>query len=92
VASVRPEKRLDMVVTLQEWHQAGEVDRVGMDAHEYTILGIPLPHITIPVRPGRDIARIIEVAALDQKLKSLGHNAAREFNERLIERMRTPTT
>lgn len=91
VASVRPEKRLDMVVTLQEWNQASEVDRVGMDQQQYTILGIALPHAVIPVRPGRDMARIIEVAALDQKLKSLGHNAAREFNERLIERMRTPT-
>ena len=49
-----------------------------------------MPHVIIPVRPGRDIARLIQVAALDQKLKSLGHNAAREFNERLIERMRAP--
>ncbi|MBM3859502.1 MAG: HPr(Ser) kinase/phosphatase [Verrucomicrobia bacterium] len=90
VASVRPDKRLDMVVTLQDWSQAGDVDRIGMDEQQYDILGIALPHTIIPIRPGRDIARIIEVAALDQKLKSLGHNAAREFNERLIERMRTP--
>jgi len=89
VASVRPEKRLDMVVTLQEWSHASEVDRIGMDEQHYTILGISLPHTMIPVRPGRDIARLIEVAALDQKLKSLGHNSAREFNEKLIERMRT---
>jgi HPr kinase/phosphorylase len=91
VVSVRPEKRLDMVVTLQEWDKAVEVDRIGMDRHLYDVLGISVPHITIPIRPGRDIARIIEVAALDQKLKTLGHNAAREFNERLIEKMRTTT-
>jgi HPr kinase/phosphorylase len=66
-----------------------EVERTGLEEHTHPILGIPLPHVTIPVLPGRDIARLIEVAALDQKLKSLGHNAAREFNERLIERMRT---
>jgi HPr kinase/phosphorylase len=68
----------------------GEVDRTDIERQTYKILDIEVPHVTIPVRPGRDIARLIEVAALDQKLKSLGHNAAREFNERLIERMRTP--
>ena len=90
VASVRPEKDLNLVVTLMEGTKAEEVDRVGIDRQVYTILGIDVPHVIIPVRPGRDIGRLIEVAALDQKLKSLGHNAAREFNERLIERMRVP--
>ncbi len=91
VASVRSEKRVDLVITLKEWNQVAEVDRVGLEQQTYTILGIALPHITIPIRPGRDLARIIEVATLDQKLKSLGHNAAREFNERLIQRMRNPS-
>jgi HPr kinase/phosphorylase len=89
VAAVRPEKNINLVVTLMEWNKMEEVDRTGIEQQQYTILGIPVPHVMIPVRPGRDIARLIEVAALDQKLKSLGHNAAREFNERLIERMRT---
>jgi HPr kinase/phosphorylase len=89
VASVRPEKRVDLVVTLMEWNKTDDVDRIGIEPQTYTILGISVPHIIIPIRPGRDIARLIEVAAFDQKLKSLGHNAAREFNERLIERMRT---
>jgi HPr kinase/phosphorylase len=91
VASVRPEKNLNLVVTLMDWDKMEEVDRIGLERQTYKILGIEVPHVIIPVRPGRDIARLIEVAALDQKLKSLGHNAAREFNERLIERMRTPT-
>lgn len=90
VRSVQPEKRLDLVVTLMESSQIEEVERIGLERQTYTILGIPLPHVIVPVRPGRDLARLIEVAALDQKLKSLGHNAAREFNERLIERMRPP--
>jgi HPr kinase/phosphorylase len=90
VASVRPEKNVNLVVTLMDWAKMDNVDRTGLERQTYPILGIPLPHIVIPVGPGRDIARLIEVAALDQKLKSLGHNAAREFNERLIERMRTP--
>jgi len=90
VAAVRPEKRLDLVVTLMEWNKMEEVDRIGIDQQTYSVLGMSLPHVSIPVRPGRDIGRLIEVAALDQKLKSLGHYAALEFNERLIERMRTP--
>lgn len=89
VACVRPEKNINLVVTLMDWNKMEDVDRIGIEQQTYSILGVPVPHIMIPVRPGRDIARLIEVAALDQKLKSLGHNAAREFNERLIERMRT---
>jgi HPr kinase/phosphorylase len=89
VASVRPEKNLNLVVTLMDWNNMTEIDRTGLERQSYTILGINVPHVIIPVRPGRDIARLIQVAALDQKLKSLGHNAAREFNERLIERMHT---
>ncbi len=88
IASVRTEKKIDLAVTLMEWTSMEEVDRVGIEQHTYNILGMEIPHVTIPVRPGRDIARLIEVAALDQKLKGLGHNAAREFNERLIEKMR----
>jgi HPr kinase/phosphorylase len=91
VMSVRSEKRLDLVVTLQEWQKDVEMDRTGIDTQQYSILGTAVPHVVIPVKPGRDLARLIEVAALDQKLKSLGHNAAREFNEKLIERMRLPS-
>lgn len=92
VAAVRPEKNINLVVTLVDWDKMEEVDRIGLEPQLYTILGMPVPHVTIPVRPGRDLARLIEVAALDQKLKSLGHNAARDFNERLIQRMRVPGT
>jgi len=89
VRSVRAEKTLNLVITLQDRSTMTDVDRTGLEQNTYNILGINVPHIIIPVLPGRDIARLIEVAALDQKLKTLGHNAAREFNERLIERMRT---
>jgi HPr kinase/phosphorylase len=62
---------------------------LGLDRSHYDILGIPVPHVTIPVRPGRDLARLVEVAALDQKLKAMGHDTAREFNERLLRAMHT---
>lgn len=88
VGSVRPEKQLDLVVTLKDWHEVDDIDRLGLDRDTYGILGIPVPHVTIPVRPGRDIARLVEVAAMDQKLKSMGHDTAREFNERLLRAMK----
>jgi len=63
------------------------VDRLGMEDEFVKILGVDVPHITIPVRPGRDLARLIEVAAFQTKLKLSGHNSARELNDRLIAKM-----
>jgi HPr kinase/phosphorylase len=92
VGSIRKEKRIDLVVHLKDWHEVTEIDRIGLDQEWHKVLGLRLPLVTIPVRPGRDIARLVEVAALDQKLKGMGHNSAKEFNERLIRAMQTPTT
>jgi HPr kinase/phosphorylase len=84
---VRLEKRLDLVVTLKDWQEVEEVDRIGLDQEYYEILEILIPHVTIPVRTGRDLAQLVEVAALDQKLKSFGQNSALEFNQRLVNLM-----
>ena len=92
IGAIRIEKRLDLVVTLKDWQDLEEVDRIGLDRELYEILKIPIPHITIPVRPGRDVARLIEVAAMDEKLKGLGLNSAMVFNERLIGQMETKET
>jgi HPr kinase/phosphorylase len=92
IGAIRVEKRLDLVVTLKEWQELPEVDRIGLDREFYEILRIQIPHITIPVGPGRDIARMIEVAAMDQKLKGLGQNSAAEFNTKLLGLMETPAT
>jgi len=89
IGSIRIEKRLDMVATLQDWQELEEVDRIGIDQEFYEILKLKVPHVTIPVRPGRDIARLIEVAAMDQKLKGLGRNSALEFNDKLLNVMDT---
>ncbi|MBV9392289.1 MAG: HPr(Ser) kinase/phosphatase [Verrucomicrobia bacterium] len=89
VGSIRMEKRLDLIVTLRDWQELEEVDRIGLEQEFYEILGIHIPHITIPVRTGRDLGRLVEVAALDQKLKSLGQNSAVEFNEKLLKLMQT---
>ena len=87
VGSIRIEKRLDLIVTLRDWQELEEVDRIGLEQEFYEILNIRIPHITIPVRTGRDLGRLVEVAALDQKLKSLGQNSAVEFNQRLLNLM-----
>jgi len=87
VKSIRQEKRLDLVVTLKAWSEVGEVDRIGIEQEFDKVLGVDIPHIIIPVRPGRDLARLIEVAAFQTKLKLSGHNAAQELNERLIAQM-----
>src|SRR6266487_2445159 len=92
IGSIRIEKRLDLVVMLEEWESVTEIDRVGIDRGSYEILGLRVPHVTIPVRPGRDIARLIEVAAMDQKLKGLGQNNAVDFNTKLLNLMEPRST
>src|SRR2546422_1049273 len=87
VKCIRLEKRLDLVVSLRLWNEVPDVDRLGMDEEFVKVLGVDIPHITIPVRPGRDLARLIEVAAFQTKLKLSGYNPARELNDRLIARM-----
>ncbi len=87
VGAIRLDKVLNIVVSLVEWDKVADVDRLGLDREFHEILGVKVPHVIIPVRPGRDIARLVVVAALDQKLKSMGCNTALEFNRRLIQNM-----
>jgi HPr kinase/phosphorylase len=77
VKSIRKEKTLDLVVTLKAWDDVKDVDRLGMEQEFVKILGVDIPHITIPVRPGRDLARLIEVAAFQTKLQMSGYNPPR---------------
>ena len=89
VKSIRAEKRINLVVSLRDWDQVEDVERLGMEEETVPILGADIPHIVIPVRPGRDIARLIEVAAFHTKLRLAGYNAAEELNRRLIKKMTT---
>ncbi len=88
VGSIRLEKRLDLVVTLKREEDMAQVERVGMDQKRFNVLGIDIPEVEIPVAPGRDLAQLVEVAALDQKLRSFGYNSAVEFNKKLLKIMR----
>ena len=84
VKSIQLEKRIDLVVSLREWTPEVVEERTGLEENFYEILGMRVPHIEIYVRPGRDIARLVEVAALTQALKRMGHDPAKDFNDRLI--------
>ena len=90
VKSIRTKKRVDLVVTLKTWHEVDDVERVGMDEQFVKILGLDVPHIILPVRPGRDLARLIEVAAFQTKLKLAGVNPAKDLNDRLLAKMAGP--
>jgi HPr kinase/phosphorylase len=87
IKSIRTGKKVDLVVLLKAWNEVPDVDRVGMDQEFVKILDVDIPQITIPVRIGRDLARLIEVAAFQTKLKASGYNPAKELNDRLIARM-----
>jgi HPr kinase/phosphorylase len=86
--AIRTEKRLDLVVTLEEWEKVEEIERTGLDQQFYEILGLKIPHVRIPIRPGRDLAGLVQVAALDQKMKTMGQFSALEFNEKLMSRLK----
>ena len=92
VKAIRKEKSLDVIITLKPWDDVKDVDRLGMEQEFVEVLGVQIAHVIIPVRPGRDIARLIEVAAFQIKLRKSGYNAAEELNERLLAQMADKTS
>ncbi|MFD2045018.1 HPr(Ser) kinase/phosphatase [Ornithinibacillus salinisoli] len=85
--SVRSYKKISMIINLELWDQKKQYDRLGLDEDTMKIMDVKLPKATIPVRPGRNLAVIIEVAAMNFRLKRMGVNAAEEFSERLTTMM-----
>jgi len=83
VAAVRDRKKIELVVELVEWNPQSEYDRLGVDEAKYDVVGVQLPLSVVPVRPGRNMTTIIEVAARNHLLKLQGHHSAKEFAERL---------
>jgi HPr kinase/phosphorylase len=87
VKSTRTHKKVDLVVSLKQWEEVKDVDRLGLDQQFIEILGIPIPHMVIPVRPGRDVARLVEVAAFYIKMKLFGLNPASDLNRQIMASM-----
>ncbi|GGB53893.1 HPr kinase/phosphorylase [Lentibacillus populi] len=81
--AVRSYKKISLIINLELWDEKKQYDRLGLDEEKMKIMDVDLPKATIPVRPGRNLAVIIEVAAMNFRLKNMGVNAAEEFSERL---------
>jgi HPr kinase/phosphorylase len=88
IRAVRQQKRLEVVVHLEEWDQDALIERTGLEGETHAILGVELPKIRVPLNPGKNITVIAEVIALNHLLRYSGHNPAEAFNRRLIDRMR----
>ena len=76
IGAVKPESGIDLVVHLEPWEEGKAYDRLGLTSESETILGVEIPRVTIPVRPGRNLAVILELAAMNNRQKKLGYNAA----------------
>jgi HPr kinase/phosphorylase len=83
VAAIRERKKIEIVLELVEWDPSVEYDRLGVEDRKFRILDVEIPMLVVPVRPGRNMTTIIEVAARNHLLKLQGHHSAREFQERL---------
>ncbi len=85
MGSVKETERIDMVINLEHWNPEKMYDRFGLDEEYMDILGIKIPALTIPVHPGRNLAVVLEIAAMNNRQKKMGYNTAEEFNKRLME-------
>ena len=85
MGAVKDSEKIDLVLNLEPWRQDYSYDRLGLEDTTVEIMGINIPSITIPVRQGRNLAVIVEVAAMNNRQKRMGFNAARELNERLMD-------
>ncbi len=81
--AIRPSKKISLVVHLEAWNPNKQYDRLGLDEDRVKILDTELTKLTIPVRPGRNLSVIVEVAAMNFRLKRMGVNAAQQFSDRL---------
>jgi HPr kinase/phosphorylase len=84
VRAIRDRKEVQLVVNLETWDSAKTYDRIGTEEHTMEFLGVNIPKLEIPVKPGRNIPIIIETAAMNERLKSMGYNAAKEFNKNIL--------
>ncbi len=87
VGAVMLEKSVDIVIELEDWNENKQYDRLGLEDNHIRLLDVRIPHITMPVRPGRNLAIIVEAAARNLRSKHMGYNAAQEFDKRLRHEM-----
>ena len=83
MGAIKDKQEIDLIINLEPWNDKTVYDRLGLDQIQTEILGIKIPLLTIPVKPGRNLASIVEVAAMNNRNRKLGHNAALELSERM---------
>ena len=84
MGAVKLTEKIDLVINLEPWQQGKFYERVGLDSEYTNLMGIDVPSITVPVKPGRNLAVIIEIAAMNNRQKKMGYNTAVEFNKKLM--------
>jgi len=92
VRAIRDRKEIQLVVQLEAWDSNKSYDRLGLEEQAMELLGVSIPRLEIPVKPGRNIPIIIETAAMNERLKSMGYNAAKEFNKNILKWIESDTT
>jgi HPr kinase/phosphorylase len=83
MGAVKDSQNVDLIINLEQWKQGRIYDRLGMEDFHTDILDVSVPSLTIPIKPGRNLSIIIEVAAMNNRHKKMGYNAAQEFTDRL---------
>ncbi|MBQ8588216.1 MAG: HPr(Ser) kinase/phosphatase [Clostridia bacterium] len=89
VSAVKNTEKIDLVINLEIWKENKQYDRLGLNTQYTELLGIEVPSLTIPVKPGRNLAVVIEVAAINHRQKKMGYNAAEALNARLMSEMKS---
>ena len=92
IGAVKVSEKIDMVVELEIWNPEKVYERMGVDNHYMSILGVKVPYLTVPVKPGRNLAVILEVAAMNNRHKKMGYNAAQELLDKLGMNMESADT
>jgi HPr kinase/phosphorylase len=91
VGAIRDRKQIELVVNLAEWDSKKSYDRIGIEEQYMEFLGVSIPKLEIPVKPGRNVPIIIETAAMNERLKKMGYNAAKEFNHNILKWLESDT-
>lgn len=87
MGAVKETEKVDMIINLEQWVQGKMYDRLGLENEFTDIMGIKIPTTTIPVKPGRNLAVVLEIAAMNNRQKKMGYNTAEEFNKKLLDSM-----
>jgi HPr kinase/phosphorylase len=87
MGAVKDTEKIDLIINLEPWEQGKFYERLGMDTEYTELMGIRIPSVTIPVRPGRNLALIIEIATMNMRQKLMGFNTAEELNEKLMKQL-----